>query len=134
MNAEPRKRARRGADPRIGSSRDFEKALKGGVRRSGPGFAIVAAPNETGHSRLGFIVGAACGNAVRRNRFRRLARECFRLHPTSFAGAKDFIVIARGRIQPRPTGELWSELRRTAEAAGRELDARASRPPPGGKP
>jgi ribonuclease P protein component len=42
-------------------------------------FAVIARPNTLGHARLGLAVGVrAAGNAVRRNRVKRIIRETFR--------------------------------------------------------
>jgi ribonuclease P protein component len=42
---------------------------------------VIARPNALGHARLGLAVGVrAAGNAVRRNRVKRIIRETFRAH------------------------------------------------------
>ncbi|MCA9321257.1 MAG: ribonuclease P protein component [Planctomycetes bacterium] len=46
-------------------------------------------------SRLGLSVGKRVGDAVRRNRCKRVLREVFRLEATAIPGHFDFIVIPR---------------------------------------
>lgn len=51
--------------------------------------------NDTGEARLGMAVGLrVTGNAVRRNRLRRLIRESFRMHRQELP-AVDILVTAR---------------------------------------
>jgi ribonuclease P protein component len=58
-------------------------------------FVVQSLGNETGEARLGMAVGLrAAGNAVRRNRIRRLIRESFRMHRQQLP-AVDILVTAR---------------------------------------
>ena len=45
--------------------------------------------------RLGLVVARKVGGAVRRNRIKRLCRECFRTWPDLLPSGVDLIVIAR---------------------------------------
>ena len=83
---------------------DFERVYRGG-RRAGDGlFAVNALANDRGHARLGMSVSArTVGNAVRRNRVRRIIREVFR-HERPGLPALDFVVTSRpgARAADRP--------------------------------
>lgn len=54
-----------------------------------------ALPNHLSHSRLGMLVGRRCGNAVRRNRIKRLLRETFRRNRHTLAIPCDLVIVPR---------------------------------------
>ncbi len=55
---------------------------------------FVATPTASA-ARLGVIVSKRVGSAVRRNRVKRLCRECFRQWPALRAAKVDILVIAK---------------------------------------
>ena len=89
---------------RLRSAADFERVYRTG-KRSGDGlFAVNALANELGFARLGMSVSTrTVGNAVRRNRVRRIIRELFREHHPNLPGV-DLVVTsrpgARGALRP----------------------------------
>ncbi|MDX9821234.1 MAG: ribonuclease P protein component [Syntrophales bacterium] len=100
-------------DERIRNRRDFQIVYDGGVRRGSEHFVVVSLKNSSGATRLGITVSKKVGNAVKRNRIKRLVREFFRLNKARLPGARDIVVIARRHrdaltymIVSRELGEL----------------------------
>jgi ribonuclease P protein component len=73
-------------------------------------FIIVCASRNDSVSRLGVTVTKKVGNAVTRNRLKRLCREYFRTHRDQFAGAYDVHVIARSGSAHAANDELTKSL------------------------
>jgi len=75
--------------------RDFRIVFKEGVSLSSQYLVIYARPNELNCNRLGLSVSKKIGNAVIRNRIKRLLREALRelLHGWTFY--YDFVVVAK---------------------------------------
>jgi ribonuclease P protein component len=65
---------------------------------------VFAAPNDCEHARLGISVGKSCGNAVVRNRLKRLLREAFRQNQGRIPAGFDYVVMLSrslaGKIRP----------------------------------
>jgi ribonuclease P protein component len=85
---------------RIRRSADFARIYK--RRRSASDGRIVLYGCENGFSfcRLGLSVSSRVGNAVVRNRWKRLLREGFRLRRQAMPPGIDFVVVARAGCQP----------------------------------
>lgn len=66
---------------------------------------LFIAENNCGHPRLGISVSKTCGNAVLRNRAKRLIREAFRKNQHQLAQPYDYLVIAakpkKGNEKPK---------------------------------
>ena len=73
-------------------------------------FSMTVRPNEAGTARLGLAIAArVVGNAVARNRVRRLIRESFR-HAQHRLPAADIIVGARNGARDAPAERLRDSL------------------------
>ena len=75
--------------------RDFEAVFNEGVSSSSSSLVIYSKPNELGFSRLGLAVSRKIGNAVIRNRIRRLLREAMRECAVDMSEHYDFVIIAK---------------------------------------
>lgn len=113
---------RAGRRVRIGASKDFERAFRIGVRRSAGFLALALAGNATNKPRLGLVVSRKVGNAVTRNRIKRILREGFRLHPEAFPAGRDYVFTARPGISEIETREIWAAMQHLARRAGRTLE------------
>ena len=95
---------------RLRRKSDFDAAYARG-RRIGDGFfAVTATKNNTGAARLGMAVAVrTAGNAVGRNRLRRIIRESFRVHQHELP-AVDLVVSARPAARAAAPAALHASL------------------------
>jgi ribonuclease P protein component len=82
-------------DDRLRKRTDFLRVQRAGVKASSRSFLLFARRNRAGRGRLGITVSKRVGNAVRRNRLKRLVREVYRLNRESFPQAQDVVVVAK---------------------------------------
>jgi len=68
--------------------------------------------------RLGVITSSRIGNAVVRNRARRLLRECFRLHQHSLAYPVELVLVARPSIVNKDFFGVEKDFLTTLRKAG----------------
>lgn len=77
---------------RLARRLDFQRVFKQGRRITDDLLAVHFRPNGLAYSRLGVALGREVHTAVRRNRFKRLVRESFRLNKQSLPAGLDIIV------------------------------------------
>jgi ribonuclease P protein component len=93
---EMRLQQKKGSDPffcKLRRRAEFTKVYDRGARIRGRFMTCFALPNEMGFPRLGIAASQKIGNAVARNRAKRLVRELFRVHKPLIA--IDIVVIPR---------------------------------------
>lgn len=100
-------------------------------------FVLLIARSQQPQSRLGITVSRQVGNAVRRNRVKRLLREAFRQHRTLFPDACDLVVIAKsGSSESLTLADVTRELEQASGAlrsAWANVRARADGPTTSGR-
>ena len=74
---------------------DFVNLNRLGKRYYTEHFKLIFMENDLGITRLGITVSKKIGNAVTRNKVKRLIREYFRLHKALFPEGCDVVVSAR---------------------------------------
>jgi len=99
----------------------FDLLYRQGRRLGDANFQLIYRANDQPHARLGLSISAkAAGNAVNRNRVKRLVRESFRQHATRLPSL-DIVVNARpptraaaNSVLARSIEQLWDKLARHA--------------------
>ena len=110
---------------RLTHAREFQAVYKAGVRKVRGPIIVFARPNDLPRARLGLSVGKRVGNAVARNRVKRLLRDAFRLERHALPPGYDLVVSVRAHAaltldEPRALlASAWraldTEWRRRAE-------------------
>jgi len=100
---------------RLVSNRQFKAVLSHGICFSDGLLILYIVRNDCGYPRLGVSVGRSFGDAVVRNRLKRLLREAFRRSQNLLPAGCDYLLM----ISPK-----WQ--RRTGEADSRKAARRLS--------
>ena len=122
-----KKKSRRYGFPRtarLGKRREFDLVFRTGGKGIGAGLVVYARANDAGRNRLGMAVSKKNGNAVQRNRIRRLIREAYRHVSPELPQGFDFVCIPRKEGFPDAAVELRPLFR---DAALKAIER--SRPP-----
>jgi ribonuclease P protein component len=84
---------------RLSHSPEFRQVFDARKSAADHVLLVFALPNELQYCRLGLSVSKRVGNAVIRNRWKRLIREAFRKHRTEFPGHYDIVVIPQREVK-----------------------------------
>ena len=85
---------------RITRHSEFERVMREGRRATDRVLTLWALPNGQPHPRLGLVVGRKCGNAVQRNRWKRILRTAFRLAQYDLPAGFDLVCAPRAGATP----------------------------------
>ena len=97
---------------RLRSSKQFQRVFA--FRRSVADDTLIlfAAANELPHCRLGLAISKKIGNAVIRNRWKRLIREAFRTSQSVLPSGLDLVVLPQRNVNVRSVKHLDKSLQR----------------------
>src|SRR5687768_16277051 len=105
---------------RLRRQADFDRVHQRNAYAADDVLVIRASGNDLGHSRLGVSISRKVGNAVLRNKWKRLVREAFRLERSELPGSLDLVVRPRRGAQPE-SAAIRRSLRNLVMRLGRRL-------------
>ena len=92
------------------SNTDFERVRRFGKSYAHPFIVLVVLPNEMDQSRFGISAGRSIGNAVQRNRAKRILREAIRPLIPGIAAGWDLVILARKPMAKASFDEIGTAL------------------------
>jgi ribonuclease P protein component len=95
---------------RLVSNSQFKAVMARGRRRSNGVLTVYMARNDCEYSRLGVSVGKSRGNAVVRNRLKRLMREAFRQNQQQIPAGFDYVLMISPRWPKKSNVEKTPKL------------------------
>ena len=104
---------------RLRRRREYLALQRSGRRRHTASFVVLEAPAAGALSRLGVTVSSRVGDAVVRNRVKRLVREIFRERRLEMPAALDLVVIAKPQAARITHAQAATELERALGVAHR---------------
>lgn len=94
----------------ICENRDYRRIYARGKSIVTPQIVIYISKNRQGILRTGITTSKKIGNAVKRNRSRRIIREALRQLAPSVKKGYDIIIVARGKTPYLKTGDIEKQL------------------------
>jgi len=120
----PRQSERFSKARRVRRREEYQRVFDLSHRAKGRYATVLVAPNESGTARLGIVASRKLGDAVRRNRAKRLIREVFRRSDLLPPGkGLDVVVIPRRELFDAAYSSLETDFRATVRRCTARLFA-----------
>lgn len=97
---------------------DFRRIYARGKSYVSPLVVVYALKNRTKNVRVGITTSKKVGNAVQRNRSRRVIREAFRALAPRVRPGFDLVLVARGKTPYVKSTDVRRQLKRQLQTAG----------------
>ncbi len=95
---------------RLRTDREYRDVVHKGERTATPHFTVYRDDRAPGRAMVGVSVGKRVGNAVARNRLKRLLREFCRRNPGIFPDGSRTAIVARKALEAPGLGDISAEL------------------------
>ncbi len=89
---------------------DFRRAYARGKSYTNPALVMYVRKNRAGSCRIGITASKKIGNAVQRNRARRVIREAFRQINLPLRGHYDLVFVARTKTVFKKSTEIYDVM------------------------
>lgn len=109
---------------RLKKSTEFQRVRRYGSSYAHPLIVLVVLPNDLASARFGFVAGRSLGNAVKRNRAKRLMRAALQPLIRDITPGWDFVLVARLPVLGASFAQLQAALIELLRRANLLLDAR----------
>lgn len=110
----PERALRLRATLRLRESTDFQRVYDAKEALHGPNVVVFFSLNGLPVARMGVSVGRKHGNAVQRNRIKRVLREAFRQARTVLPAGYDYVLIPRRGVRKYRTTDVRASLEHLA--------------------
>lgn len=95
----------------IKKNKDFHRLYSRGKSFVSPCLVTYVMPNKFGYLRIGITTSKKVGNAVKRNRSRRVIREAFYQIQITKEKSFDIVFVARGRTSKVKTPDIFKVMK-----------------------
>ncbi len=106
---------------RLLKRKEFQKVFNEGKVFSNDQTTVYALLNDDPVSRLGLVVGRKFGNSPKRNRFKRIFREAYRLNKDILSRGVDIIIIPRSGLTDLSLGAIEVKFKKVLSQINEQL-------------
>lgn len=96
----------------LNRNQDFQRLYRRGAFCSLGSAILYAMPNGRSENRLGITAGKKIGNAVKRNRAKRIVREAYRAAETQMPIGLDIVIVARSGLPEQNAAVLTAAMQK----------------------